>query len=56
MSEYLDEEEQIARLKSWWSENGTSIIVSVVIAVVVVAFSPFLCSWDQLVVIDRRGI
>lgn len=33
MSEYLDEEEQIARIKSWWDENGTTLIVSVVVAV-----------------------
>lgn len=36
MSEYLDEEEQIARMKSWWDENGTSVIGSVVIAVVAI--------------------
>ena len=33
MSEYLSEEEQIAKMKSWWDENGTSVIVSVVIAI-----------------------
>ena len=33
MSEYLDEEEQIARLKSWWDENGTSVLVGIGIAV-----------------------
>lgn len=33
MSEYLSEEEQVARLKSWWDENGTTLIVSVVVAV-----------------------
>ena len=33
MSEYLSEEEQIARMKSWWDENGTTVIVSVVVAV-----------------------
>lgn len=34
MSEYLDEEEQLARLKSWWDENGTSILLAVGIALV----------------------
>ena len=34
MSEYLDEEEQIARMRSWWDENGTSVIVGIVLAVV----------------------
>ena len=34
MSEYLDEEEQLARLKSWWDENGTMVVVAVVVAVV----------------------
>ncbi|MEQ9451919.1 MAG: tetratricopeptide repeat protein [Pseudomonadales bacterium] len=33
MSDYLDEEEQLARLKSWWDENGTFLLVSVVVAV-----------------------
>ena len=34
MSEYLDEEEQIARIRSWWDENGTFVIVAVVLGVV----------------------
>ena len=34
MSEYLDEEEQLARIKSWWDENGTSVILAVVVVVV----------------------
>ncbi len=33
MSEYLSDEEQLARLKSWWDEYGTTVIVSLVIAV-----------------------
>ncbi len=33
MSEYLSEEEQVARIKSWWDENGTTLVVSVVVAV-----------------------
>ena len=36
MSEYLSEEEQVARMKSWWDENGTTLIVSVVAAVAAV--------------------
>ncbi|NKB97451.1 MAG: tetratricopeptide repeat protein [Pseudomonadales bacterium] len=30
MSEYLEEEEQLVRLKSWWDENGTALVVGVV--------------------------
>lgn len=33
MSEYLDEEEQLARMKSWWDENGTFLVVAVVVMV-----------------------
>ena len=33
MSEYLEEEEQIARLRSWWSEYGVTVIVAVVLSV-----------------------
>ena len=33
MSEYLDEEEQLARAKSWWDENANSVIVGVVLVV-----------------------
>lgn len=33
MSEYLSEEEQVARLKSWWDENGTFVMVVTVLAV-----------------------
>lgn len=36
MSEYLSEEEQVARMKSWWDENGTTLVVSVVVAVAAV--------------------
>lgn len=34
MSDYLDEEEQLVKLKSWWDENGTSLLGAVVVAVV----------------------
>lgn len=30
MSEYLEEEEQLAQLKRWWDENGTALTVGVV--------------------------
>ncbi len=33
MSEHLTEEEQLEALKNWWKENGTSLIVGVVVAV-----------------------
>ena len=34
MSDFLTEEEQVAQLKSWWAENGTTIVVGIVVAVV----------------------
>ncbi|MEM7077903.1 MAG: tetratricopeptide repeat protein [Pseudomonadota bacterium] len=34
MSEYLSEEEQVARMKSWWDEYGNAVLAAVVIAVV----------------------
>lgn len=33
MSEYLDEEEQLARAKSWWDENANTVIVGVILVV-----------------------
>ena len=36
MSEYLSEEEQVARLKAWWDENGTFVLVVTVLAVVAI--------------------
>ena len=33
MADYLTDEEQLDRLKNWWQENGTSMVVAVVIAV-----------------------
>ena len=33
MSDYLTDEEQIARLKSWWDENGKSLVISLVVVV-----------------------
>ena len=37
MSDYLSDEEQVERLKSWWSENGTFLLASVVVAVLGIA-------------------
>lgn len=34
MSDYLNDDEQLARLKSWWDENGTSTIAGLVIVIV----------------------
>lgn len=31
MSDYLSEEEQVQALKTWWDENGTSLVVGVVL-------------------------
>lgn len=36
MADYLSDEEQAERLKRWWDENGTSLIVAVVLAVAAV--------------------
>ena len=33
MSEYLSEEEQFERMKSWWDANGTIFIVAIVITI-----------------------
>ena len=33
MSDYLSEEEQLERLKSWWRSNGTSLLTGLVLAV-----------------------
>ncbi len=36
MSDFLSDEEQLEKLKNWWDENGTSLIVGLVLAVAVV--------------------
>lgn len=36
MSDYLTDEEQAERLKRWWEQNGTSLVVGVVLAVAAV--------------------
>ena len=33
MADYLSDEEQLDRLKNWWQENGTTLIVTVVLAI-----------------------
>jgi predicted negative regulator of RcsB-dependent stress response len=33
VSDYLTDEEQLARLRSWWERNGTALIVGLVLAV-----------------------
>ena len=33
MSDYLTDEEQIAKLKAWWDDNGTSLIVAVIVVI-----------------------
>ena len=33
MSDYLTDEEQIARLRSWWDENGTGLVVGLVVVI-----------------------
>lgn len=34
MSDFLTDEEQVARLKSWWDENGKALVAGLVIVVV----------------------
>lgn len=36
MSDYLSEEEQVQALKTWWGENGTSLIVGVALVLATV--------------------
>ena len=33
MAEYLSDEELVERIKRWWSENGTALVVGIVLAV-----------------------
>ena len=33
MSDYLTDEEQIARFKAWWEENGTSLVIVLVLVI-----------------------
>ncbi|MEC7379723.1 MAG: tetratricopeptide repeat protein, partial [Pseudomonadota bacterium] len=32
MSDYLSDEEQAARLRSWWATNGISVLIAAVVA------------------------
>ena len=34
MSDYLSDEEQVDRIKRWWSENGMIIVVGLVGAII----------------------
>jgi len=36
VSEYLSEEEQVARLKSWWDENGNFVIAVTVLSIIAI--------------------
>ncbi len=47
MSEFLSDEEQISRFKSWWSENGASLVIAVAVAVAVVVGWRFYDSASQ---------
>src|SRR5690554_5611150 len=31
MADYLTEEEQVAAIKKWWKENGTSIVLALIL-------------------------
>ena len=33
MSDYLTEEEQVARIKRWWAENGKYVAVAIVLGI-----------------------
>ena len=33
MSDYLTDEEQIAKFRAWWEDNGTSLVVTVVLVI-----------------------
>jgi len=33
VSDYLTDEEQMARLRSWWEQNGTALVIGVVVVV-----------------------
>ena len=47
MSDYLSDEEQVERLKSWWSENGTSLLASVLVAVLGIAGWNYYGSYQE---------
>lgn len=33
MSDYLTDEEQVAKLKAWWDDNGTSLVVVLILSI-----------------------
>ena len=47
MSDYLSDEEQVERLKSWWSENGTFLLASVLVAVLGIAGWNYYGSYQE---------
>jgi len=47
VSEFLSDEEQISRFKSWWGENGTSLVIGVAVAVAVIVGWRFYDSSSQ---------
>ena len=47
MSDYLSDEEQVERLKSWWSENGTSLLASLLVAVLGIAGWNYYGSYQE---------
>ncbi|MBT3696369.1 MAG: tetratricopeptide repeat protein [Gammaproteobacteria bacterium] len=47
MSEFLSDEEQISRFKSWWGENGASLVIGVAVAVAVIVGWRFYDSANQ---------
>ncbi len=46
MAEDLSDEEQLARIKSWWDENGTSVLISVGLVVAGIVGWRFYDSWE----------
>ena len=47
MSEFLSDEEQISRFKSWWGENGAALVIGVAVAVAAVVGWRFYDSANQ---------
>ena len=47
MSEFLSDEEQISRFKSWWGENGASLVIGVAVAAAVIVGWRFYNSANQ---------
>ncbi len=47
MSDYLTDEEQAERLKRWWEQNGTSLVIGVVVAVLAVVGWRYYQSHEQ---------